>query len=399
MLEYNQLVQNTFGIPVRAAAYAGFSSVEELRTLLSDSSLPRPFLFVGAGSNLLFTGDFPGTVFHSEMKGIRIVAGGASGSEGTSCTDGTGPVPGAGAGDCAASGEVLVEADAGVVFDDFCAWAAERGLWGVENLSHIPGEVGAGAVQNVGAYGVEAKDVIASVNCIEISTGKAFVFSNSDCGYGYRASNFKTAWKGRYAVTSVLFRLSGIPTPHLDYGHLRAAVEAKAADAASASQSVADGSLNSTSVVGDTSLEQFITPGLIRETVTGIRRQKLPEPSELGSAGSFFKNPVVPQEHYERILSDFRKENGPEATVPHYLVEQGESTAPMVKIPAAWMIEQCGWKGKQVGNVACYARQPLVIVNLTGKATAAEIISLEQQIISSVKARFGIELHPEVEHI
>lgn len=399
MLEYNQLVQNTFGIPVRAAAYAGFSGVEELRTLLSDSSLPRPFLFVGAGSNLLFTGDFPGTVFHSEMKGIRIVAGGASGSEGTSCTDGTGPVPGAGAGDCAVSGEVLVEADAGVVFDDFCAWAAERGLWGVENLSHIPGEVGAGAVQNVGAYGVEAKDVIASVNCIEISTGKAFVFSNSDCGYGYRASNFKTAWKGRYAVTSVLFRLSGIPTPHLDYGHLRAAVEAKAADAASASQPVTDGSLNSTSVVGDTSLEQFITPALIRETVTGIRRQKLPEPSELGSAGSFFKNPVVPQEHYERILSDFRKENGPEATVPHYSVEQGEGTAPMVKIPAAWMIEQCGWKGKQAGNVACYARQPLVIVNLTGKATAAEIISLEQQIIASVKARFGIELHPEVEHI
>lgn len=372
MLEYNKSVQNTFGIPVRAAAYAGFSDVEELRALLSDSSLPRPFLFVGAGSNLLFTGDFPGTVFHSEMKGIRIVAGGVSGSEGASCTDGTGPVSVAGTGDCAASGEVLVEADAGVVFDDFCAWAAERGLWGVENLSHIPGEVGAGAVQNVGAYGVEAKDVIAGVNCIEISTGKAVVFSNSDCGYGYRASNFKTAWKGRYAVTSVLFRLNGIPTPHLDYGHLRAAVEAK--------------------------VEQ-ITPALIRETVTGIRRQKLPEPSELGSAGSFFKNPVVPQEHYERILSGFRKENGPEATVPHYVVEQGEGAAPMVKIPAAWMIEQCGWKGKQAGNAACYARQPLVIVNLTGKATAAEIMSLEQQIIASVKSRFGIELHPEVEHI
>lgn len=363
MLEYNKLVQNTFGIRVRAATCAGFSSVDELRELLSDSSLPRPFLFVGAGSNLLFTGDFPGTVFHSEMKDIRTV-------------------------ECANSGEVLVEAEAGVVFDDFCAWAAERGLWGIENLSHIPGEVGAGAVQNVGAYGVEAKDVIVSVNCIEISTGKAAVFSNSDCGYGYRASNFKTEWKGRYAVTSVLFRLSSIPTPHLDYGHLRAAVEAKAAAASGVSKPTADGSL-----------AQFITPVLIRETVTEIRRQKLPEPSEFGSAGSFFKNPVVPQEHYERILSDFRKENGPEATVPHYLVEQPGVAAPMVKIPAAWMIEQCGWKGKQVGNVACYARQPLVIVNLTGEATAAEIISLEQQIIASVQQRFRVRLHPEVEHI
>lgn len=375
MVEYNNLVQNTFGIPVRAAACAGFSSVEELRGLLSDSSLPCPFLFVGAGSNLLFTGDFPGTVFHSEMKDIRIVEGGAPDSnchDGASCSDGTVDVSVAGTVECADSGEVIVEADAGVVFDDFCAWAAERGLWGIENLSHIPGEVGASAVQNVGAYGVEAKDVIVSVNCIEISSGKAVSFSNSDCGYGYRASNFKTAWKGRYAVTSVLFRLSSIPTPHLDYGHLRAAVEAKA---------------------------EQITPALIRETVTEIRRQKLPEPSELGSAGSFFKNPVVPQEHYGRILTDFRKENGPEATVPHYIVEQPGGAAPMVKIPAAWMIEQCGWKGKQVGNVASYAKQPLVIVNLTGDATATEIISLEQQIIASVQQRFGVRLHPEVEHI
>ena len=384
MLEYNKLVQNTFGIRVRAAGCAGFSSVEELRGLLSDSSLPRPFLFVGAGSNLLFTGDFPGTVFHSEMKDIRIVEGGAPDSnchDGASCSDGTV--------ECDNSGDVLVEAEAGAVFDDFCAWAAERGLWGIENLSHIPGEVGASAVQNVGAYGVEAKDVIVSGNCVEISSGKEVSFSNSDCGYGYRASNFKTAWKGRYAVTSVLFRLSSTPTPHLDYGHLRAAVEAKAAAAASgASKSTADGSL-----------AQFITPALIRDTVTEIRREKLPEPSELGSAGSFFKNPVIPQEHYERILSDFRKENGPEATVPHYIVEQGEGAAPMVKIPAAWMIEQCGWKGKQVGNVACYAKQPLVIVNLTGEATAEEIISLEQQVIASVQQRFAVELHPEVEHI
>lgn len=349
---YNRDIQNTFGMKVRAAAYAEWGSVDALRELLKDSSLPRPFLFVGAGSNLLFTGDFPGTVFHSVMKDIKLLS-----SEGV-CSDGT----------------VMVEAGAGVVFDDFCEWAAERGLWGIENLSHIPGEVGASAVQNVGAYGVEAKDVIERVNCIELSTGKTIVFANSDCGYGYRASNFKTKWKGQYVITSVVFRLCSVPQPRLDYGHLRTAVEEHLA--------------KKTSLLS-----------VIREAVTAIRKEKLPEPSELGSAGSFFKNPVIPQSHYEKILSDYRAAAGPEAKVPHYIVEQPAGSAPMIKIPAAWMIEQCGWKGKTLGNVASYAKQPLVIVNLTGKATPQEVIALENAIIASVRDRFAIELHPEVEHI
>lgn len=352
MILYNRDIQNTFGMKVRAAAYAEWGSVDALRELLKDSSLPRPFLFVGAGSNLLFTGDFPGTVFHSVMKDIKLLS-----SEDV-CSDGT----------------VMVEAGAGVVFDDFCEWAAERGLWGIENLSHIPGEVGASAVQNVGAYGVEAKDVIERVNCIELSTGKTIVFANSDCGYGYRASNFKTKWKGQYVITSVVFRLCSVPQPRLDYGHLRTAVEEHLA--------------KKTSLLS-----------VIREAVIAIRKEKLPESSELGSAGSFFKNPVIPQSHYEKILSDYRAAAGPEAKVPHYIVEQPDGSAPMIKIPAAWMIEQCGWKGKTLGNVASYAKQPLVIVNLTGKATPQEVIALENAIIASVRDRFAIELHPEVEHI
>lgn len=384
MIQYNRDIQNTFGMKVRAAAYAEWGSVDALRELLKDSSLPRPFLFVGAGSNLLFTGDFPGTVFHSVMKDIKLLS-----SEGV-CSDGT----------------VMVEAGAGVVFDDFCEWAAERGLWGIENLSHIPGEVGASAVQNVGAYGVEAKDVIERVNCIELSTGKTIVFANSDCGYGYRASNFKTKWKGQYVITSVVFRLCSVPQPRLDYGHLRTAVEehlvAKKTSLISG-DCPEDSAVKNGEVAGEITPSGItlsgITPAVIREAVTAIRREKLPEPSELGSAGSFFKNPVIPQSHYEKILSDYRTAAGPEAKVPHYIVGQPDGSAPMIKIPAAWMIEQCGWKGKTLGNVASYAKQPLVIVNLTGKATPQEVIALENAIIASVRDRFAIELHPEVEHI
>ena len=396
---YNRDIQNTFGMKVRAAAYAEWGSVDALRELLKDSSLPRPFLFVGAGSNLLFTGDFPGTVFHSVRKDIKLLSsedvralqseGGDALQSGLEQTDGA----------------VMVEAGAGVVFDDFCEWATERGLWGIENLSHIPGEVGASAVQNVGAYGVEAKDVIERVNCIELSTGKTIVFANSDCGYGYRASNFKTKWKGQYVITSVVFRLCSVPQPRLDYGHLRTAVEEHLAKKTSLisgdcpeDSAVKRGDVSDEITPAEITLSE-ITPSVIREAVTAIRREKLPEPSELGSAGSFFKNPVIPQSHYEKILSDYRATAGPEAKVPHYIVEQPDGSAPMIKIPAAWMIEQCGWKGKTLGNVASYAKQPLVIVNLTGKATPQEVIALENAIIASVRDRFAIELHPEVEHI
>lgn len=387
MVLYNKNIPNTFGMRVKAAAYAEWGNEDALRELLKDSSLPRPFLFVGAGSNLLFRGDFPGTVLHSAMKYIRILSDADSDVSASTASCETEHSLSGGAGS-----DLLIEVGSGVVFDDFCEWAADRNLWGIENLSHIPGEVGASAVQNVGAYGVEAKDVIVRVNCIELATGKSVSFDNSECGYGYRASNFKTLWKGRYAVTSVVFRLSSVPKPKLDYGHLRSAVETELKGNSSADSR--DVSSAASPASGDA-----LTPSLIRRVVTGIRRQKLPEPSELGSAGSFFKNPVIPQAQFNRILADFRELNGPEATVPHYLVKQPDGAAPMVKVPAAWMIEQCGWKGRQVGNVACYAKQPLVIVNLTGQASPDEVIALENEVISSVRTRFGVELHPEVEHI
>ncbi len=395
---------------VTAAAFAEYESQEDLRAILSERSLPRPFLFVGGCSNLLFTRDFPGTVVHSAMKTISVLSAekarslacdGFTQSENSSQTE----------------EPVLVEVGSGVVFDDFAAWAAAEGLWGVENLSHIPGEVGAGAVQNVGAYGVEAKDVIVRVNCIEISSGKAVSLKNSECGYGYRASNFKGEWKGRYAVTSVVFALSRTPRPHLDYGHLRSAVEA-ALPAGSSSRASKDGSplkgqsqegskdrlpekgspLKGQSQEGSKDrLPEGLTPGLIREVVTAIRREKLPEPETLGSAGSFFKNPVISPAHFEKILSSHRAANGLEAAVPHYDVLQ--EGAPAVKVPAAWLIEQCGWKGREMGGAACYSKQPLVIVNLSGSATPGEVIALENAIIASVRERFNINLHPEVEHI
>ena len=394
---------------VKAAAYAEWGSEDALRELLKDSSLPLPFLFVGAGSNLLFTGDFRGTVLHSTMRDIRVLPSCTFSAPSASCeSEPSGhevfDFGEKGAAGCVSDSgsEVLVEVGSGVVFDDFCAWAAEHGLWGIENLSHIPGKVGASAVQNVGAYGVEAKDVIVRVNCLELATGKSVTFDNPECGYGYRASNFKTVWKGLYAVTSVVFRLSSVPTPHLDYGHLRSAVETAMSQSPSsfAADSKESPSAGSRCVSGaDAKQGKALTPSLVRQVVTEIRRQKLPEPSELGSAGSFFKNPVIPQEHFDRILNDFRQSNGSEATVPHYVVEQPGDAAPMIKVPAAWLIEQCGWKGRQTGNVACYSKQPLVIVNLTGNATPQEVIDLENSIISSVRASFGVTLSPEVEHI
>ena len=323
---------------VSCRAYVEVSDPEDLLTL-DFSSLPQPLFVMGGGSNLLFTKDFPGTVLHLSNKGYDVIPSEAKES-------------------------VFVTAGAGVVFDDFCAWAAEQGLWGPENLSLIPGEVGASAVQNIGAYGVEAKDIIDTVHAFD-RTARAFVdIPGSDCGYGYRTSLFKTAWKGRYIITAVTFRLSVVPQPKLDYGGVRKAL-------------------------GD----REPTPQVIRETVIGIREQKLPDPKVTGSAGSFFCNPVIEREHFDRIVAIAKAENGPEYEVPHYDV--GER----VKVPAAWMIDQCGFKGAREGGAQVYPKQPLVIVNATGEATPDEIIALEQRVIGTIRDKYGIELHPEVEHV
>ena len=363
---------NTFGMKVKARCFIEYDSVADLVDIEFEE-LARPVLHIGGGSNLLFTDDFKGTVLHSKIDFIEIL----NGSPEPHCDDRDSLCHCEERSDVAISSPVLVSVGAGVVFDDFCAWAAKEGLWGVENLSYIPGEVGASAVQNIGAYGVEVKDVIHKVYCYDTVEEEFVSFSVEECGYGYRDSFFKRPEiKGRYVVTHVVFALSREPKPVLEYGHLK--------------EAVADCHFER-SGSGD---EKSLTPALIRKVIIRIRKEKLPEPSVKGSAGSFFKNPVIPMEHYLRIEAVAKAEFGPDYKVPHYDLPDG-----MVKIPAAWMIEQCGWKGKRSGGAAVWDKQPLVIVNHTGEAYPEEIVGLEKRIIASVKAKFGVELHPEVEHI
>ena len=333
---------NTFGMKVKARCFIEYDSVADLVDIEFEE-LARPVLHIGGGSNLLFTDDFKGTVLHSKIDFIEIID--------------------------EAQDKVLVSVGAGVVFDDFCAWAAREGLWGVENLSHIPGEVGASAVQNIGAYGVEVKDVIHKVYCYDTVEEEFVSFDVEECDYGYRDSAFKDPEvKGRYVVTHVVFALSREPHPKLEYGHLKDAV-----------------------CSSDT---ETLTPALIRKTIIKIRKEKLPEPSVMGSAGSFFKNPVISAEHFAKIEAAAKAEHGADYKVPHYDLPDGT-----VKVPAAWMIEQCGWKGRRSGGAAVWEKQPLVIVNYTGEAYPEEIVGLEKRILASVKSKFDIELHPEVEHI
>ena len=353
---YDLSRQNTFGMKVSCRLYVEVTEPEDLLTLDFDA-LPQPLFVMGGGSNLLFTGDFPGTVLH--MGNRFLHPSGVRNDKGTGVrNDKASVIP------SEAKESLFVRVAAGVVFDDFCAWAASEGLWGPENLSLIPGEVGASAVQNIGAYGVEAKDIIDTVHAFDRTTRTFVDIPGADCGYGYRTSLFKTAWKGRYIITAVTFRLSTVPQPKLDYGGVRKAL-------------------------GD----REPTPQVIRDTIIEIREQKLPDPKEIGSAGSFFCNPVIDKEHFERIVAIAKAENGPEYEVPHYDV--GEK----VKVPAAWMIDQCGFKGMRLGGAQVYPKQPLVIVNATGTATPEEIIALERRVIGTIRDKYGIELHPEVEHV
>ena len=370
---------NTFGMKVKARCFIEYDSVADLVDIEFEE-LARPVLHIGGGSNLLFTDDFKGTILHSKIDFIETLDEVHFGQVER------------------VEEPVLVSVGAGVVFDDFCEWASKEGLWGVENLSYIPGEVGASAVQNIGAYGVEVKDVIHKVYCYDTVEEEFVNFSVGECRYGYRDSIFKNPEvKGRYIVTHVVFALSRERKPRLDYGHLAEAVkEAQAVRA----------------------LE--LTPSLIRKVIIKIRKDKLPEPDVVGSAGSFFKNPVITHEHFERIEAAAKAEHGADYKVPHYVIGNPESSsrhcedsssAPRhceersdvaicsIKVPAAWMIEQCGWKGRRSGGAAVWDKQPLVIVNYTGEAYPEEIIGLEKRIIASVKAKFDVELHPEVEHI
>ncbi len=325
---YSLLKHNTFGIDARATMYIEYTTEDELRSVLS-SLTGRRVLHIGQGSNLLFTHDFDGVVLHSGIQGIHV-----TGEQ----TD-----------------SVEVRVGAGTPFDELVVWAITHDLSGLENLSLIPGEAGAAAVQNIGAYGVEAKDSIIRVEAVNLSDGTPRTLTNTDCRFGYRQSIFKQELRGQFAVTYVTFRLQKAFTPHLDYGNIRASLPA----------------------------DQPLTPQLLRDTIIRLRQAKLPDPQVIGSAGSFFMNPVIPRARYEALRTT-------NPNMPHYDLPSGE-----VKIPAGWLIEQCGWRGRSIGHAGVYSRQALVLVNLGG-ATGTEVLHLSQAICQSVADKFGITIRPEV---
>ena len=324
---YSLKQHNTFGIEAKCAQFVEYSSeaeAKEVAELLRNTRVP--YIIIGGGSNLLLTRDYEGIVVHSACKGIER------------------------------NGNRLV-CGSGEVFDDVVAQSIEMGLYGAENLSLIPGDVGASAVQNIGAYGAEAKDLIRSIRAVEIATGNVCVIENAECEYGYRQSKFKHDWKNQYLILSVEYEFAATFEPRLDYGIIRAELEKEGISLPTAQQ--------------------------LRNTIIRIREAKLPDPKVLGNAGSFFMNPIVDRQKYEALATQYEG-------MPHYDID-----ADHVKIPAGWMIDQCGWKGKSMGRAGVHDKQALVLVN-RGGATGQEVVALCQQIQADVKQKFGIDIYPEV---
>lgn len=329
--KYSLLSHNTFGIDVSAACFLEYASVDELRGLIGSGRVTSPYLHIGGGSNLLFTKDYEGTILHSRIGGVEVVAE----------TD----------------DDIVVRVGAGVVWDDFVDYCVQRHWHGVENLSLIPGEVGASAVQNIGAYGVEVKDLIVRVETLNIE-GKEHVYDVTECGYSYRDSIFKRPENKSVFVTYVSFRLSKKEHYTLDYGTIRR------------------------------ELEKYpgVTLDVVRRVIIAIREEKLPDPRVMGNAGSFFMNPIVGREQFEALQAEYPQ-------MPFYEIDTDR-----VKIPAGWMIDQCGWKGKALGPAAVHDKQALVLVN-RGGAKGADVIALSDAVRASVRAKFGIDIHPEVNFI
>lgn len=331
IFEKGRNIPNTFGLDVKAGRWLEYASVEELKALIAEGQISSPYLHVGSGSNLLFLGDFEGAVLHSAIKSIEMVNQDAE--------------------------KVWLRVGAGVIWDDFVAYCVERGYYGAENLSLIPGEVGASAVQNIGAYGVEVKDLISCVETVDVHGDKR-VFGVEECGYAYRNSVFKRPDMKSFFVTHVTFALNKAEQYTLNYGTIRQ------------------------------ELEKYpqIDLATVRQVIVSIRESKLPDPKVLGNAGSFFMNPIVTRTKYETLLQEY-------PSMPSYQVD-----ATHVKIPAGWMIEQCGWKGKSLGNAAVHDKQALVLVNCGG-ATGADIVALSDAVRAAVREKFGVEIHPEVNMI
>lgn len=330
---YSLLAHNTFGMDVRAALFVEYDTVDELRAFVLSTDFARydRHLHIGSGSNLLFGGDYRGIVMHSALRDLEVVA--------------------------EDDNHLWVRVGSGYVWDDFVGHCVAQGWAGVENLSAIPGEVGASAVQNIGAYGVEVRDVIDRVEAMALD-GTLRTFTNEECRYGYRDSVFKAEMRGQYIITHVTYRLDRVPTYRLDYGDLRVRVEAD----------------------GEPTLQA------VRNAVTAIRDSKLPDPKVLGNAGSFFTNPVIPRTQYEALKAEY-------PTMPSYPIDDTR-----VKVPAGWLIDSAGWKGRALGRAAVHDRQALVLVNLGG-ATGREVMTLAERICEDVYKRYGIRITPEVNFI
>lgn len=324
---------NTFSISANAENFSIFKSDSELIELLEEvKKKHKPLLILGGGSNLLFTADVSGYVLKNEIVGKQIIEENAE--------------------------TVLVKCGAGEVWHEFVIYCVNKGWSGLENLSLIPGSVGASPIQNIGAYGVEVKDTIESVECIEIETGLKKRFSNIECNFGYRDSVFKNALKGKFVITQVAFRLKKQAVLNISYGAIKQILD-----------------------------EKGLSQPTIRDVsraVVEIRRSKLPNPAQLGNAGSFFKNPEISFQEFTQLKNKF----------PEIVSFPGTKEG-LIKVPAGWLIEQSGWKGKTVGNVGVHRLQALVIVNYGG-GTGQEVISLSNEIRKSVLDMFGIDLSPEV---
>ena len=329
--EFHQIslrTRTSFGVDQQAARLVEFETPEDLRTLFA-AGIPEKWTVLAGGNNILFTRDYDGVLLTPVARGITLLS-----------DDGD---------------EVRVRADAGVEWDDLVEWAVGRGLWGIENLSLIPGKAGAAPVQNIGAYGCEAKDAIRRVEMYCVETGAMLTLDAAHCGFGYRGSVFKHDLKGRAIITAVEIALTHTPRPRLGYGDVEREVEAR----------------------GGATLRN------IREAICAIRRAKLPDPAVLGNAGSFFKNPVVGAAAAERLLAEY-------PDMPHYPAPEGR-----VKLAAGWLIDRAGMKGSRKGAVGVHERQALVLVN-HGGATGGEVIAFAHEVQERVREKFGIEIDTEV---
>lgn len=321
---------NTFGIDCAARYFAAFATIDDLGELLAEARRDR-LLVLGGGSNILLTGDFDGWVLKNELKGISLVSEDAD--------------------------HYYVRAAAGENWHRFVLHCIDHGYAGIENLSLIPGNTGASPMQNIGAYGVEIRDVFHELEAFDIEEGKVRRFGLADCAFGYRESVFKKELKGRFVILNVTFRLNKVPVFNTSYGAISQELDR---------MKVTELSIRAVS-----------------QAVINIRSSKLPDPAVTGNAGSFFKNPVVPETQFEQLQAQY-------PAIPGYPAGAGYK-----KIAAGWLIEQCGWKGFRQGDAGCYEKQALVLVNY-GHATGSEIFGLSEKIIGSVRDKFGVVIEREV---